>query len=164
MKGRPTWLPSIVSVDGVWQEVVSRLYSIFQNDFKRTKPKFQGLPVWWDRRMLKDQSYEEGFWHLITKEDISAGERIFDPRRAERLSWCCPTIVNAADRNVKVWDYKEARGIVRTYIWLEQWDYAIVLEKRELRIGVVAFLITAFYIEEKWSRRKLQNKFIKREV
>jgi len=46
------------------------------------------------------------------------------------------------------------------YLWLENWDYVIVLEKRQLRGGRnIAFLITAFYVEGERTRRNLRRKY-----
>lgn len=159
----PNWLPSIVSVSGQWSRVLKRLYRIFDRDFRQTGCYFEGRTVSWNRRRLDASPYEEGFWHLITKYDHSQGERLLDPRRAERLPWCKPTIVNSDDEEVKVWCYQEARGKIRTYVWLENWDYVIVLENRELHGGrSISFLITAFYVEGNSTRRSLQRKYEKR--
>lgn len=99
----PTWLPGIISVDGAWEEeVLPRLYGIFDKDFKRANRTLRGLPIWWDRRILEGDRYEEAFWYLITKKDRKTGDRLFDPRRAERLPWCGPIISNANDSAVKV--------------------------------------------------------------
>lgn len=158
---RPSWLPDMVSVDGEWNQVLVTLYAIFENDIKRTRPIFQNNPVWWDRRVLPGEQYEEGFWHLVSKRDWETNDRLFDPRRAERLPWCGPTIRNSYDTEVKVWDYREARG-ARTYVWLEHWDYVIILEKKQQRIGAVAFLITAFHVDGDSTRRKLRSKYERR--
>lgn len=155
---RPSWLPEIVSVNGEWNDVVTRLYAIFDSDIKRGNRNFRGLPVWWDRRILPDQKYEEGFWHLISKDYCNAADRLFDPRRAERLPWCGPTITNSHDPVVTVWDYRETSGRVRTYVWLENWDYLIILEKRQQRRGLIAFLITAYFVEGDSTKRKLRRK------
>ncbi len=159
---KPHWLPSIVTVDGEWNDVLSMLYGIFDRDIKRARRFIQGKPVWWDRRILEGEQYEEGFWHLISKDDQKTKDRLFDPRRAERLPWCGPTISNADDSAVKVWDFKEASGRLRTYVWLEDWDYVLILEKRAQKIGEIAFLITAFYVDgdskKRDLRKKLENK------
>jgi len=63
---------------------------------------------------------------------------------------------------VKVWDYREAKGRIRTYLWLESFDYVVILEKRKQRIGMVAFLITAFYVEGESRKRSLTSKYSKR--
>jgi hypothetical protein len=156
----PDWLPCIVSVSGEWEQVLARLYGIFNHDFVQTGCRFEGGPVWWDRRKLDGSSYEEGFWHLITKVNHKQNERLLNPRRAERLPWCKPTIVNSSAPEVKAWSYKEAKGKIRMYLWLENWDYVIVLEKRQLRVGRnIAFLITAFYVEGESTRKSLRRKY-----
>jgi len=116
----PDWLPEIVSVSGEWKEVLVKLYKIFDLDFRQTGCWFEGCPIWWDQRRLDNSPYEEGFWHLITKFDYSQQERLVDPRRAERLPWCKPTIMNCSAPEVKAWDYKEATHKIRTYLWLKK--------------------------------------------
>jgi len=153
----------MVSVSGEWDTMVAKLYSIFDHDFRQTGCSFQRAPVWWDQRKLDGSPYEEGFWHLITKLDYAQKERLFDPPRAKRLPWCKPTIVNSGAPEVKVWNYVEAKGRIRTYLWLENWDYVIILEKRRLSGGRrAAFLTTAFCVGGKSTRRNLQKKYAKR--
>ena len=159
---RPSWLPDIVPVNGIWEQILARLYRVFDHDFRRSGCRFGSLPVWWDRRKLQGEKYEEGFWHLITKFDHTQGARLLDPRRAERLPWCKPTIQHLMDTAVRVWDYSEGRQ-VRTYVWLESWDYVIILEKRNLRGGrEIAFLITAYHVGGNQTRNKLMRKYRQR--
>ena len=152
----PSWLPPIVSVSGDWNKIIILLYKIFKKDFQYGKLYFQCYTVGWDERILPGDSHEEGFWHLITKEDMKTGERLPDFRRAERLPWCAPTIRNSEDPVVKTWDLK-ARGKIRTYLWLEKMDYVVVLEKRKNKKKV--FLITAYYVEGKATRGSLMKKY-----
>ena len=154
----PAWLPHIVKVDGRWEHVLPMLYSIFTGDFIKVQRTFEGREVHWDERKL-DGKYEEGFWHLITKTDHSSGERLPDFRRAERLPWCGPTISNSTDNAVKVWDYREGNGKILTYLWLELWDYVVILEKKKQRKGEIAFLVTAYYVSGASTRRNLQRKY-----
>ena len=158
MSPRPSWLPAIVSVDGRWGQVLEMPYRIFDHDFRQTGCAFEGLPVWWDQA-LRDSPYEEGFWHLITKFDPELQERLLDPRRAERLPWCKPTIANSHQPEIKVWRYEEAGRKSRIYAWIEDWDYVVVLEERTLRGGrQIAFLITAYHVDGESTRRKLRRK------
>lgn len=158
---KPTWLPEIISINGEWDTALDNLYTIFKTDFVQGQPTLNGIPIWWDNRKT-DGKYEEGFWHLITKEDFSSKERLFDSRRAERLCWCVPTILNSKDNAVKIWDYEEAPRRVRTYVWLEQLDYLIILEKRKNRNVTVLFLVTAYYVEGESTKKKLEEKYSKR--
>jgi hypothetical protein len=159
----PVWLPHLVSVNGQWERVVAMLYRIFVHDFIVSSPLYEGRLILWDDRKL-DGQYEEGFWHLITREDYTTGNRLFDPPRAERLPWCAPVINNSGDPAVKLWNYREGGGRIRTYLWLEQFDYVIILEIRSQRRGEVAFLFTAFHVDGASTRKKLQNKYANREV
>ncbi len=159
---KPEWLPEMISVSGVWEDLLRKLYDIFYRDFNMMeRVKLGGIPVWWDRRILKGDIYEEGFWHLVSRKEDAAGDRLFDPRRAERLPWCRPVLEHSNDSAVKLWDYKEGRH-KRTYVWLEHQDYVIVLEKRHQRVGEVAFLITAFHVDGPGQRASLQKKLMKR--
>jgi hypothetical protein len=159
MVTKPRWLPEIISVDGEWKEVLKRLYAVFEHDFKRGRPKLNEFEVWWDHRKREETGYEEGFHHLIEREERVTMERLFDPRRAERLPWAAPTINNSNDAEVKVWDYKEANGKTNTYVWLHQWDYVIILQKRAMRVGPVVFVVTAFHVDGDSKRRNLWRKW-----
>jgi len=55
-----------------------------------------------------------------------------------------------------------AATTLRTYLWLESFDYVIVLEKRNLRIGIIAFLITAYHVDGAWIRSQLLKKYANR--
>jgi hypothetical protein len=163
----PSWLPHKVSVNGQWDRVLEMLYGIFVQDFIHSSPLFEGRMILWDDRIL-DGQYEEGFWHLITRDEYAngkaTGNRLFDPPRAERLPWCAPTINNSIDPAVRVWNYREGSGRLRTYLWLDQFDYVIVLEIWSQRRGEVAFLFTAHHVDGASTRKKLQNKYMNREL
>lgn len=162
MKDLPAWLPSMISTDGEWAKIVALLYGIFEKDFKETRRLFEERPIRWDRRILAGDQYEEGFWHLISTTDPKTRKRNWDPRRGERIPWSGPTISNSRDPAVRVWDYLEGKGRVRTYLWLEDWDYVIILEKKKARTGNIAFLVTAFHVAGDSNRKSLRTKFTKR--
>lgn len=164
MPDTPAWLPDIVSTDGEWEKVLERLYCIFKIDFVDGKPTLNNSRVWWDKRVLNGDCYEEGFWHLISKNDNLTNERLFDPRRAERLPWCRPIIEHFNDIAVKCWDYKVSRSRIEMYLWLEDFDYVIIFQKRKQGIGIVYFLLTAYYVEGNSTRRNLRRKYEKREI
>lgn len=162
-ESRPRWLPDMISVNGEWNDVVARLYAIFDRDFRQVGCAFDTHPVSWDSRKLDNSPYEEGFWHLITAQDYQLGERLPDFRRAERLPWCRPTIVNSSDPGVRLWDYQEGKGHTRTYIWLENWDYVVILERRPHKgRRTTAHLVTAFHVGGNNTRAKLRKKYAKR--
>ncbi len=159
----PHWLPDVISVSGDWDETLLTLYSVFDADFKQGTRRLKGRPVWWDRTVLAGEKYEEGFWHLISRDDRVAGDRLFDPRRAERLPWCGPTLSHETESEVKCWNYQEGSGHIRTYVWLEGFDYVVVLEKSHKRLGDVYFMITAYHVDGPSVRNSLTRKFDNRE-
>jgi hypothetical protein len=158
VSGAPEWLPPIVSVSGRWSKVVKTLYAIFDQDFRKDGCIFDGRPVWWDRRKV-DSPYDEGFWHLITKFDRVEDDRLLDPRRAERLPWCKPTVEHNGDPAVLVWDYEEGNSTRRTYVWLKDRDYVVLLDKKCVGKRNVAFLITAYYVGGSSTRANLTRKY-----
>lgn len=159
----PAWLPNLIPVGGDWNALLGVLYLVFERDIKNGKPRVSGVPVWWDRRLLPGETYEEGFWHLITKDDREHG-RIPDFRRAERLAWCGAVIANCGDAAVTSWRYLEGNGRPRRYLWLQDHDYVVVLEERATARGAVLVLLTSYHIDGPSGRRSLTRKFEKRIV
>src|SRR5438270_7215400 len=109
----PSWLPQIVRVSGSWDKTLPALYAVFEKDLKFARPVVNGVPVWWDRRVLPDGRYEEGFWHMISRDDPQGAGRVPDFRRAERLPWCGPVLANCGDPAVRNWDYREGKKLRR---------------------------------------------------
>lgn len=155
----PEWLPGFCVTDGEWSAIVAALYQVFQQGIVADPPRLDGCPVWRHRQVC--DGYEEAFWHLITQDDAS-GERLFDPRRAERLAWCAAILRHPDDSAITRWRYRE-RGQIRLYLWLEAHDYVVVLEERDTRRGRVYFLLTAHYLDGESRRRNLWRKYEKRE-
>lgn len=162
-----TWLPALIDVhynsDLEWNRLVSRLYSIFLDDFIAHRCFYNTFLVIFDDRKI-DSNYEEGFWHLITRKDDNLYDRspgrYFDPERAARLPWCRPTIEHSSEVCIRVWDFLEANGRTNTYIWLYDLDYIVILQKRKH----VAFLVTAYHIDGDANRRSVQIKYNNRVI
>jgi hypothetical protein len=164
----PNWLPQRMSVEGSFDEIVSRLYNIFHRDFIQNHPKLDGWDVWYDKKVIPGQMYEEVFWHLIERDQDNQGSRSFDSRRAERLPWCAPVINHSGQPQVKYWICIENRRPI-CYLWLEEFDYVIILEKRilpsktiagvEKPARTIAFLKTAYHIDGESKRRHLRRKY-----
>jgi hypothetical protein len=140
---------------------LTRLYAIFTRDFKDHTTVHQGLPVRYDSRVLPDgDGKEEGFWHVITKEERKTGQRLPDYRRAERLPWARPLLEADAPEDVRVFDYDHGpkdKG-VRRYVWLHAHDYVLVLVLRK----AVFRWITAYYVDGEGYRRDLQRRYDER--
>jgi hypothetical protein len=156
----PEWLPELIDTNGSWEEILGRLYSVFEEDFKNGKPTFGGLPVWWDRRFEDDDPHEEGFWHLVTRDDKQTGDRLLDTPRAKRLAWCRATIDHCGVAEVLAFNYLEGDGKVRTYLWLKDADYVVILGKALRKKKTVAYmLVTAFFLDGPSRRRAMQKKY-----
>jgi hypothetical protein len=151
-------LPNPFSLTGDWDQNLTNLYEIFEADLKHQRCELRGRRIVFDGRIIEDFR-EEGFWHLITKIDQGTKERLFDPRRAECLPWFRPILSNCDDDAVKVWNWKEGNGKIRTYIWLEEFDYVIILQGKRHAY----YLVTAHHVDGEGTRRKLQAKYDGRE-
>lgn len=168
MSDLPPWLPEKICVDGEFHKIVSRLYNIFHRDFIEDHPRLTDMDVWYDRTIKPGETYEEGFWHLITRDCAEDGNRIFDPRRAEKLPWCAPTLNNSEKAQVKYW-ICDKRGKLTCYVWLEDYDYVVILEKRTLPAKTaagreklkrtIAFLKSAYHVDGDSNRRYFRRKY-----
>ena len=161
-ENRPDWLPDLISTDGNWkEEILPNLYNIFRKDFIYGRPKLDDKEVYWNKTKDKDNKYENGFWHLITIDNSNSNERIFDPRRAERLPWCAPSIKHFNNDIIKYWEYKESANRINIYLWLENLDYVIIFEKRNIKGDNIAFMLTAYYVGSS-TKKKLRRKYNER--
>jgi hypothetical protein len=171
MNKLPQWLPDIICVDGNFNDVVNKLYNIFHRDFIKNHPKLSGMNVWHDRTVKPGETYEVSFWHLIERDHDKQGSRSFDPRRAERLPWCAPTLNNSQKPEVRYWICNEG-GKLTCYVWLKDYDYVVLLEKRILPAKVIngmekpartiAFLKTAYHIDGESKRKYFARKYEER--
>jgi hypothetical protein len=139
------------------ESVMENLYGIFRRDFVDNPARYRGHGVWFFPE--KDRGKENIFWHLVEREDKAAGGRLPDFRRSERLPWARPMLDNLGQPEVLDWDYEEGDGSIHTYVWLENFDYLIVMKKYP---NGQRRLITAYYLDYEHTRRKLRKKYEKR--
>lgn len=166
----PDWLPDLIPFNGDWDGYVRRLYSIFEAELKNSSIQYAGKRVWIDARKDSDDAYgfEEGFWHLTTKDEIiydrvrrtKRKERVPDFRRAERLTWCRAVIINSSDPRVLCWQYEEEFGQIREYLWLKDHDYVVILRPWETRkFGTVWMITTAYHLDYSNSKENMQLRY-----
>jgi hypothetical protein len=156
------FLPNSIKFDGNWNSpdgYVDKLYIIFKNDFLLRSLTF-GKSVVKVNRQIKFDQKEESFWHLITRQDKNHGERCLEIRRAERLPWIRPMIINYTTQFIKYWRHLEDNNLIRHYLWLEQMDYIVILEEKRMHM----FLVTAFCVDTDWTRKNLLKKYNNRLV
>ena len=172
----PDWLPPNLPFDGDWKVFVRALYIVFERDFKTNLPILRTLPIWHDRRVLPDgDGKEEGFWHLVTRDQWvynrttrrNEKQRLPELNRAGRLPWARPIIDHETTPDVLAWEFDEVtkRGmVVRTYIWLKDHDYVVILERQQKRQGVVYMLVTSFHLDFEAKRRDLMSRYERRRI
>jgi len=171
----PDWLPELLPYYGNWDLFLRALYAVFSLDFKIGSLRFSGCPVWYDRRIdaVDSHGYEEGFWHLVTHDEFvynpilrrKEKQRLPDIERAQHLPWGRPIIENENKPEVLAWNFieKTKKGnVIRTYIWLKQWDFAVVLERQEKFKGAIFMLITAFLVDVPSKRVDLESRYNRR--
>jgi hypothetical protein len=147
-------------LDGEWCDIISLLYNTFVKDFKETKTYHRGSRIIYNDTIKKDGlGKEEVFWHVISKKDKNSGERLIDYPRAKRLPWAKPLMQSPERPEIKVWQYREGTSDkgVRTYIWLDNYNYALILQRKKN----VFYWVTAFYVED-WKRRDLLRRYEKK--
>ena len=159
MSDLPIWLPEMVSVNPWTQETFDILYVIFSRDFKDSQTIYKEHIVWFFPEM--EDGKELIFWHLTHREDKDSGERLPDLRRCERLTWVKSMISNSEKHEVWAWDYKEGDGSIKTYIWLKDFDFLVLMKKYP---DGSRRLITSYYIDYPHKRRKLEKKYRRRIV
>lgn len=162
MCNRPEWLPDIQPLEGDWDKDLARLYDVFTKCFIDSKCFLDGALVWPDKRKLDGGDYEEGFWHLITRDEKYTKERLLDLRRAERLHWLRPMIENCNDERVKTFVWLHNAKTPRIHIWLEECDYIVILEKSPN--GRLAVLVTAYHLDGSNQREKYAKRYDERVV
>jgi hypothetical protein len=171
----PDWLPDSILFDGDWNAFVRTLYAVFESDFKHGRPRFRGCPVWHNQRINNDahHRFEEGFWHLVTRDQWvfdqktrrNIKDRLPDLDRASRLPWAKPIVDHDSDPSVTVFEFEDEtrKGkVVRTYLWLHDWDYVVILEKQTKTRGFIYLLVTSFLMDIPAKRKDLQSRYDRR--
>jgi hypothetical protein len=157
LSNSPSFLPSKLALTRDWDRDVETLYQRFSADFAASCPKYRGRNVIHDRRQKDGKEF--AFWHLVTRGDYRDYTGTPDYDRAERLPWVRALIEHPIESGVTCFEYQEGSGVVRTYIWYEAGDFAVVLEP--LSRGAMR-LVTAFYIQSEIRRQEMRSKYARR--
>ncbi len=59
-------------------------------------------------------------------------------------------------REVLAWDHEEGDGTIKTYVWLENHDFVVIMKKYP---DGRRRLITSFWVEYANTKRKLRKKY-----
>lgn len=150
----PAWLPDMFPVNPWTAGTYEDLYQVFCRELKDSHPSYRGAEVWFFLDM--DDGKEQLFWHLTSRDDKETNERLPDLRRSERLPWVRPMIDQPNQPEVLDWDSEEADGTIKTYVWLRDYDFVVIMKKYP---DENRRLITSFWIEYGNTRRKMQKKY-----
>lgn len=153
----PAWLPSMMVVSPWTDTTFDTLYALFRHDFLDSPANYCSHPVWCFKDM--DRGKQTIFWHLTERDDKVLGGRVADPRRAERLPWARPMLDHAADPTILHWDYEEGDKTIKTYVWLQDFDFVVIMKRMQ---NQSRRLITSFYVDYNNKRRDLQRKYDQR--
>ena len=118
---------------------------------------YDGRVVWFFPEM--EDGKEKIFWHLTSRDDKEAGERLPDLRRCERLPWVRPMLDYHCKPEILAWDHLEGDGTIKTYVWLENYDFIVILKKYE---DGGRRLVTSFWVEYENTKSKLRKKYTRR--
>ena len=152
---KPVWLPELIlmeSFGGNWEHFLAAVYSVFEQDFIRTKPAFRGKRLGLKRYPERDGK-SATFWHMTTTGEVEA-EREPDVQRCERICWPKPVIENSTAPELKVWAEPNGKN-QRIHIWFEDESYLVVLDDR--RDYILPW--TAFFIEREHQRKKYNKRW-----
>ena len=171
----PEWLPEMASVNP-WTEVTyDNLYGVFCRDIRDASLQYRGHNVWIFPEM--EDGKESIFWHLTSRKDrvkkiprrkrkfYPAGqettepERLPDLRRCERLPWVKPLIEHPTDPEVLAWDYEEGDRTIKTYIWIREYDFVVIMKKYP---DGKRRLITSFYVDSRYKVADFEKKYANR--
>ena len=95
MSDIPDFLPPLLNLDGTYPDIIERLYTVFRADFIENRAQHFGRIVTFNGIVDEySQGKANGFWHVITRDDAAAQNRLIDYPRAKRLPWAKPLMQN----------------------------------------------------------------------
>lgn len=160
----PDWVPGMVPVDPWRSNTYDILYEVFTRDLLNRRLTYLGFHVWFYPHSDED-GRKEIFWHLTTRTDRREAPpvRFPDLRRSERLSWVRSLIerCRCPVGDVLDWDHLEGDGAIKTYVWLQNHDFVVIMKK--LGDGQRR-LITSYHLDGESQRVKMLKKWNRRIV
>ena len=145
------------------------LLSIYERDiFDNTSLKFRGNTIRPMKSIDDDNTKRTHFAHLTCKtskdENKIEKRNCFDIQRSKRLHWIKYHILESCPSKIKVFNYMDRirdKNYLRTYIYDEIENYIIILEKKRDASDCM-YIITAYYIDEKYTKEQINKKYKKR--
>lgn len=138
--------------NGNFQAFLNAVYLIFETDFIKTQPKYEGLKVA-VRKYPEVGGLHRTFYH-ITHEGEDEQNRTPDIRRMERIRFPRFFIDNNTHPEILIWKNTRNRD-ERVLLFNENENYIVVLtERKEFYL-----FITAYYVETEHRKRALLKEY-----
>ncbi|WP_436415816.1 hypothetical protein [Petrimonas sp.] len=125
--------------NGNFQAYFSAVYAVFENDFIRSQPQYEGLKVA-VRKYPEVDGLHRTFYH-ITHEGEDENNRQPDIRRMERIRY--PKFVVEQNQHPEILIWKNRRGKdERILLFNESENYIVVLtERKEFYLFITAYMV-----------------------
>ena len=137
---------------GNFKSYFASVYEVFESDFIKSNPKFNGSKVSAKKHPEVDGIHRT-FYH-ITHEGEDEANREPDIRRMERIKFPKFFIQNNTLKDFYVWENKRGKD-TRVLIFNESQDYLVVLTKRK----DYYLFWTAYLIENTHTKRKIFKEY-----
>ena len=157
MTSNLSWLPELVLPDREQslKQYISVVHSIYIELYVHRNLYLENTPIHLKRLPYRGE-FDSTFYHLVSSsEDHFEDNRDIDIERCKRIRWPRSILDNSSDSMIKVWTNKR-KGKTRTLLWLESFDFLVVLEKRK----DYYLLWTAYITDHDHTRKKLSEEFL----
>ncbi len=159
---RPEWLDPPLDVNGLnINQTYNYLYSVYNQTLSDIDNiVVDGKHVSIDRsKSEEDPEYERAFIHFITRKRGEGRKAIrsYDEERARKIHWIKPLLLHYRDEAVKsFWSKGPKENSL--YIWLEEFDYLLVLKDvKSARYNGFRMVITAYSETKQSLYKKYRN-------
>lgn len=137
---------------GNFQNYFNAVYAVFENDFIKSQPSYDGLKVSAQKHPEVDGIHRT-FYH-ITHEGEDESSRTPDYRRMERIRYPKFSITNYENDEILIWENKRGKD-TRILLFNYAEGYIVILTKRE---GYYLFW-TAYLVQQQHRKKKLLNEY-----
>ncbi len=128
------------------------VYNIFENNFIKSKPQYNGLDVG-VKKYPEVDGIHRTFYH-ITHEGEDEQNRLPDIKRMERIHFPRFYIDNTQHKDILIWENTRGRD-TRVLMFNEEQSYVVILNKRE---GYYLFW-AAYLVEQEHRKNKLLKEY-----
>ncbi|MGH2327830.1 hypothetical protein ACRCD5_05860 [Campylobacter taeniopygiae] len=132
---------------------INLAYNVFIRDFVDSKCFLSNILIeskTTQKIKVYNFEFNETFWHIISRKNNN--QRCFDALRAERIGWIKCIIMDYNKPYIKMFYFYEKNHKIRLYLWLEQYDFVVILE-RIISNSKEAYIVTSFYIDNQKKER-----------